>query len=57
MKNKMYKLLLIGSAVLGLIAIGVLFFGNGLLASGLFVVSSLICLAIGGRSVKALNQM
>ena len=42
MKNKIYKLLLISSAVLGLIAIGVLFLGDGLLASGLFVVSSLV---------------
>lgn len=57
MNNKIYKLLLISSAILGLLAVGVLVFGSGLLASGVFVVSSLICLAIGGRSVKILNQM
>jgi BASS family bile acid:Na+ symporter len=56
MKNT-FKLLLISSLVLVSLALGVLIFGDGLLATGPFVVSSLICLAIGGRNVSILNQM
>jgi BASS family bile acid:Na+ symporter len=55
--EKAYKFLLISSAILGLLAIGIFIFGGGLLATGPFVVGSLICLAIGGRSVSILNQM
>ncbi|MFV5700842.1 bile acid:sodium symporter family protein [Flavobacterium sp. XS2P12] len=55
--EKAYRFLLISSAVLGLLAIAVFIFGGGLLATGPFIVSSLICLAIGGRNVSILNQM
>ncbi|TRX43115.1 bile acid:sodium symporter family protein [Flavobacterium restrictum] len=55
--NNLYKFLLISSAILGLLAIGMLFFGRGLLATGPFVVSALVCLAFGGRSISILNQM
>lgn len=55
--EKIYKLLLISSAILGVLALGILISGGGLLATGPFVVSALICLAIGGRSVSILNQM
>ncbi len=51
------KLLLIGSAVFGLLAIGTLVWGDGLLTIGPFVLGSLLCLAIGGRSIAILNQM
>ena len=57
MNNNLNKLLLISSAILGLLAIGKLIFDGGLLAIGPFLVGSLICLAIGGRSVPTLNQM
>ncbi|MFV5689728.1 bile acid:sodium symporter family protein [Flavobacterium sp. ZT3R25] len=55
--GKAYKFLLISSAILGLLAIGMLIFGGGILATDPFLVSSLICLAIGGRNVSILNQM
>ncbi|MBP6181033.1 bile acid:sodium symporter family protein [Flavobacterium sp.] len=55
--EKIYKLLLISSAILGILGLGILISGGGLLATGPFVVSALICLAIGGRSVSILNQM
>jgi BASS family bile acid:Na+ symporter len=53
----LYKLLLVSSPILGLLAIGMLIFGGGLLTMGPYVLGSLICLAIGGRSVSILNQM
>ncbi|MCU0471525.1 MAG: bile acid:sodium symporter family protein [Arcicella sp.] len=55
--NNTYKLLLICSVVLGLIAVSILIWGSGLLASGLYVIGSLVCLAIGGRSISGLHQM
>lgn len=55
--RKIYKLLLISSAILGVLALGILISGGGLLATGPFIVISLICLAIGGRSISILNQM
>jgi bile acid:Na+ symporter, BASS family len=55
--GKIYKFLLISSAILGVLAIATSVFGNGLLAMGPFVVGSLICLAIGGRNISILNQM
>lgn len=55
--QKIYNYLIGVSAILMLLALGILIFGGGLLATGPFVVSSLICLAIGGRSVSILNQM
>jgi BASS family bile acid:Na+ symporter len=56
MKNT-FKFLLISSAILVLLAIVTFIFGGGLLATGPFIVGSLICLAIGGRNVSILNQM
>jgi BASS family bile acid:Na+ symporter len=56
MKN-INKFLLTASAILGVLALGMLISGGGLLATGPFIVTSLICLAIGGRSVSILNQM
>ncbi|MFV5697325.1 bile acid:sodium symporter family protein [Flavobacterium sp. ZT3R17] len=55
--KKINKFLLAASAILVLLAIVTFIFGDGLLATGPFVVGSLICLAIGGRSVSILNQM
>jgi BASS family bile acid:Na+ symporter len=55
--KKMYKLLLGCSAILGILAIGMLVFGNGLSATGPFVVGALICLAIGGLAVPKIKQM
>jgi bile acid:Na+ symporter, BASS family len=55
--NKIYKPLLAYSAILGLIAIGILIFGNGLKDTGLFVIGSLICLAIGGLGNPKIKQM
>ena len=57
MNNNIYKLLLISSAILGVLSLGMLIFGGGLLETGPFIVGSLVCLAIGGRSVSMLNQM
>ena len=56
MKN-INKFLLTASAILGVLALGILISGGGLLATGPFIVISLICLAIGGRSISILNQM
>jgi bile acid:Na+ symporter, BASS family len=55
--NKIYKPLLACSAILGLIAIGIMIFGNGLKDTGLFVIGSLICLAIGGLGNPKIKQM
>ncbi|MFV8375162.1 bile acid:sodium symporter family protein [Flavobacterium sp. LB1P62] len=55
--KKINKFLLAASAILVLLAIVTFIFGDGLLTTGPFVVGSLICLAIGGRSVSILNQM
>ena len=55
--GKIYKLLLGGAAILGLIAIGILLLGNGLSATGLFVISALVCLAIGGLGNPKIKQM
>ncbi|MEA5461488.1 bile acid:sodium symporter family protein [Arcicella sp. LKC2W] len=55
--NKLYKFLLLSSAVLGILAIGMLIWGSGLMATAPFVIGSLICLAIGGRSIPMVKQM
>jgi bile acid:Na+ symporter, BASS family len=55
--EKIYKFLLGGSAILGLLAIGIAVFGNGLSSTGLFVISALVCLAIGGLGNPKLKQM
>jgi bile acid:Na+ symporter, BASS family len=56
MKN-IYKLLLAASAILGIIAIGVLVVGNGLSTTGPFVIGALVCLAIGGLGTPKIKQM
>jgi BASS family bile acid:Na+ symporter len=55
--KKVYKLLLVISVVLGLSAIALLILGKGLSATGPFVISALLCLAIGGMGKPALKQM
>jgi bile acid:Na+ symporter, BASS family len=55
--KKMYKPLLGCSAILGILAIGMLVFGNGLSATGPFVIAALVCLAIGGLGTPKIKQM
>ena len=55
--QKIYKFLLAGSAILGIAAIGILIFGNGLNATGPFVIAALVCLAIGGLGTPKIKQM
>jgi bile acid:Na+ symporter, BASS family len=55
--KKMYKLLLGSSAILGLLAIGLLIFGKGLSVTGSFVIAALVCLAIGGLGIPKIKQM
>lgn len=55
--NKIYKLLIVCSLILGLLALGLLIFGNELNNIGVCVIAALICLAIGGRSVPDIKQM
>jgi bile acid:Na+ symporter, BASS family len=55
--DKIYKFLLGSSAILGLLAIGIAIFGNGLSSTGLFVIGALICLAIGGLGNPKIKQM
>jgi len=54
--NRVYRLSLISSAILGLLAIGMLIGAKGD-ATGPFVIGSLVCLALGGRIVPTLKQM
>jgi bile acid:Na+ symporter, BASS family len=54
--NRVYQLLLISSAILGLLAIGMLIGAKGD-ATGPLVIGSLVCLALGGRIVPTLKQM
>lgn len=51
-----HKSLLIFSAFLAVTALGIGFFGNGFKATGVYIIGSLICLAIGGRKNQAINQ-
>jgi bile acid:Na+ symporter, BASS family len=55
--EKIYKFLLVSSAILGLIAIGTGALGNSLKDTGIFVIGSLICLAIGGLGNPKIKQM
>ncbi len=55
--DKIYKFLLACSAILGLLAIGTLIFGNGQSITGLFVIGAFVCLAIGGQSTPTIKQM
>jgi bile acid:Na+ symporter, BASS family len=55
--KKIYKPLLGSSAILGLLGIGILIFGNGLSATAPFVIGALVCLAIGGLGTPKIRQM
>lgn len=55
--EKIYKFLLGSSAIFGFLAIGTFIFGNGLSATGSFVIGALICLAIGGLGTPRIKQM
>jgi bile acid:Na+ symporter, BASS family len=55
--KKIYKPLLVTSAILALSVIGILIFGKGLSATGPFVIGALICLAIGGGGTPKIRQM
>jgi bile acid:Na+ symporter, BASS family len=55
--KKIYKPLLILSAILALTGIGILTFGKGLSAIGPFVIGALLCLAIGGGGTPKIRQM
>ena len=55
--EKIYKFLLACSAILGLLAIGVLIFGNALKDTGLFVIGAIVCLAIGGLGNPKIKPM
>jgi bile acid:Na+ symporter, BASS family len=55
--KKVFKFLLIVSVVLGLSAIAMLIFGKNLSATGPFVISALVCLAVGGIGNPKIKQM
>jgi bile acid:Na+ symporter, BASS family len=55
--DKIYKSLLGFSAILGLLAVGILIFGNGVKDIGPFVIGALVCLAIGGLGKPKIKQM
>lgn len=55
--NKLYKFLLLSSVVLGILAIGMLILGGSMIATGPFVIGSLVCLALGGRGLATIKQM
>lgn len=55
--DKIYKLLLGCSILLGLLAIGILIFGNGVKDTGLCVVGGLVCLAIGGQGNPKIKSL
>lgn len=55
--KKINKFILAASAILVLLAITTFIFGGGLLATGPFVVGSLVCLGIGGQSIQNIKQM
>jgi BASS family bile acid:Na+ symporter len=57
MIEKIYKSFLLGSAILGFISLGILISGNGLAATGPFVIAALVCLAIGGLGKPKIKQM
>jgi bile acid:Na+ symporter, BASS family len=46
--KKVFKIFLVCSVISMILATGILIFGKGLNATGPFVISALICLAIGG---------
>jgi bile acid:Na+ symporter, BASS family len=55
--QKIYNFLLTCSAILGFLAVGMVFSGNGLHDTGLFVIGALVCLAIGGLSNPQIKSM
>ena len=54
--EKIYKFLRACSAILGLLAVGIILFGNGVQDTGLLVIGALVCLAIGGLGKPAIKQ-
>jgi bile acid:Na+ symporter, BASS family len=54
--QKISKLLLGISAILGLVAIGTLILGSGPSTTGILFIVALICLAIGGLGIPAIKQ-
>lgn len=54
--KQLYKLLLASSAILGLIALGNLILGKGMSDIGLYIIGSLVCLAVGGRDNPKIKQ-
>jgi bile acid:Na+ symporter, BASS family len=54
--EKLYKPLLACSAILGLLAVGILIFGSGVQDTGVFVIGALISLVIGGLGTPAIKQ-
>ena len=55
--KKIYKPLLVTSAILALSVIGILIFGKGLSVTGPFVIGAFVCLAIGGGGTPKIRQM
>jgi bile acid:Na+ symporter, BASS family len=55
--EKTYKILLGCSSVSGLLAIGMLFWGDNLQDTGPFVIAALVCLAIGGLGMPQIRQL
>lgn len=53
----LYKFLLVGSAIFGLVALGVLIFGEGISGIGSYVIAALIFLGIGGLGTPKIKQM
>lgn len=56
MKN-ISKILLSLSAILAFLAIGILLFDKGISGIGVYVIGSLVCLAIGGQGVPKIKQI
>lgn len=53
----LFKFLLVGSAIFGLVALGVLIFGEGISGIGSYVITALIFLGIGGLGTPKIKQM
>lgn len=55
--QKIYLFLLACSAILGLLALGVLIFGEGINGTGTYIITGLVCLAVGGLGTPKIRQM
>lgn len=55
--QKIYLFLLACSAILGLLALGVLIFGEGISGMGTYIIAALVCLAVGGLGTPKIKQM